>query len=260
MLIDSVLKPECVDCRSIMKGCCDCPFTAQNYRYFRVKRLHGLNSRYYGMMKHHLYYFMYHPELDFKYPTLPDFDYLGNCRIDGKRWHWVVHHEDGNSWNDREWNLLLMLHTEHFHVHQKQFPMSHYPGAKEWLRGSQFKKMADGKHHFQSFEWQSKAATKANRTRIEDGSHNLLGWNNPNKDKKKSLLDYLVSLPVGIVKLTHEDRFDFGYSDKQRFRNALKDVISEIPNIDFVITCKSPGVVGSRILKMEIIKYDSGRD
>jgi hypothetical protein len=58
--------------------------------------------------KHQLFYFLHHPELNFKYPEIPEQNFLGDDR-NGKNWFWIIHHCNGNFWDDRKFNLMLCL-------------------------------------------------------------------------------------------------------------------------------------------------------
>jgi len=104
------IKSECSQCNLKQKVniCQDC-----NFKYSRD----GSFLREIKISKSHLFYFLYHPELNFKFPELPYEDYLGNNKDDQKQWRWELHHEDGKHWNDVEWNLILVLKTEHQHLH-----------------------------------------------------------------------------------------------------------------------------------------------
>ena len=110
--IKLLIRAECRSCNLKQKiealdVCDDCNFAnARDGSYLKG----------YDISKSHLFYFLSHPELNFKFPDLPDQDFLGNERS-GTYWRWELHHEDGNHWNDEEWNVMLVLKTEHMHLH-----------------------------------------------------------------------------------------------------------------------------------------------
>jgi len=143
---ESLLNPEkskgklCVTCnrherRSRKTICKKCPFS------FNSASTAGAGSRVgcgaifskYGIIdpgnvgKCWFFYFMYYPDLQFKFPDLPFRDYLGNYnkfkipfnildeRI--KQFRWIMHHWNGLDWDDRVWNLMLVLNTEHGYIH-----------------------------------------------------------------------------------------------------------------------------------------------
>lgn len=75
------------------------------------------------------FYFMYYKQLQFKLPDTPFRDYLGNYNdekippgvfIDSdntRQFMWIIHHWNGLWWDDRVWNLMLVLNTEHGYIH-----------------------------------------------------------------------------------------------------------------------------------------------
>jgi len=116
----SLIKNECVDCNlkvRIMKKiqCSDCPFVScsgerkTRKNYFTTGIACGAKFYQYGidpngrLGKAYLFYFLYHPELNFSLSSLPN---PGNKQ-------WILHHDDGNNWNDHIWNLILCFRTEH---------------------------------------------------------------------------------------------------------------------------------------------------
>ncbi len=66
--------------------------------------------------KYQFFYFMYYPELNFELPSLPSIDLEGND-IRNKTFKWIIHHENGIHYDDRVWNLILMINTEHGVIH-----------------------------------------------------------------------------------------------------------------------------------------------
>ena len=81
--------------------------------------------------KYQFFYLLYHPELNWEFPQLPVTDMYGNYNkmaitaqfqifIDPdrlKEFKWIVHHVNGFNWDDRIFNLLLVLNTEHGVIH-----------------------------------------------------------------------------------------------------------------------------------------------
>ncbi len=125
--IEGLLKDECIYCSIEKKKsnirCTDCNFKigADGLEGGRKFKPFGL----YTYPKSHIFYFLYYPELNFKFPCIPTIDYIGNTKDSHMRWHWVIHHEDGNHNNDNIWNLILLINTEHHYLHIKQFnPMN----------------------------------------------------------------------------------------------------------------------------------------
>ncbi len=119
--IKSLLKDDCVTCdvRTKIKQntrCNDCPFrlsadnrceTRTDFKRYGVDRLY----------KHQLYYFLYHPELNFKFPPLPYNDLMGIPKSDHTRWIWEIHHHNENKMDDTNSNLEMLINTEHSRIH-----------------------------------------------------------------------------------------------------------------------------------------------
>lgn len=96
--------------------CEDCPFTISSDRG-RVgcsaifKQFGIIEPSQYG--KHHLFFFIfYHPEFDYKWPAIPEYDIFGQTQND-KQLRWEIHHINTIHSDDRKQNLLLCLNTEH---------------------------------------------------------------------------------------------------------------------------------------------------
>lgn len=123
-----LLKKDCIMCNLTLRKaafciCKDCPFIfssrtnkENNPNTTRTRTGCGKPFRKYGinwaMGKERLFYFLYHPELDFEWPPLPEYDTLGNHHTE-KKFMWAIHHINGLYWDDSPWNLLLCLNTEH---------------------------------------------------------------------------------------------------------------------------------------------------
>jgi hypothetical protein len=61
--------------------------------------------------KPRLYYFLYNPQLNFQYPSIPEVDIFGIET--GPTSQWLLHHVNKNNFDDSPWNLLLCLRNEH---------------------------------------------------------------------------------------------------------------------------------------------------
>ncbi len=125
--IKKSLKSNCIDCNYSLASkygkCIDCPFVCSD-RQQSGKYLNKFGIPY-GMGKHHIYYFLYYPELNWNFPTIPNSDYNENLKHNYKHWHWTIHHENGNYYNDNKWNLVLLINTEHNQIHMtKNNPMN----------------------------------------------------------------------------------------------------------------------------------------
>jgi hypothetical protein len=120
--LNKLIKDECKTCKiNTNNRCVDCNFILNGNRNIYV----GKEIRKLGVPlieKHKFYYFLYNPELNWKFPLLPDFDYNEKYIKNMKQLFWVVHHEDGNHYNDNKWNLILMLNNEHQQLHRLEKP------------------------------------------------------------------------------------------------------------------------------------------
>ena len=130
----SILNPEkekgkyCVCCnlhymRSSKLRCKECPFVFNSTHGNDASKISpGSKFKQYGIPdatkfgKYHLYYFLYYPELNFEYPSIPQVDMFGNETT--RNIIWIIHHINGFNWDDTIWNLLLVLNTEHNYFEQ----------------------------------------------------------------------------------------------------------------------------------------------
>ncbi len=116
-----IVKNECITCDVILRHknknrCRPCLFkigadgaeTGKIFKEYRVEL---------GIPKSRFFYFAYNTELNWEYPELPDVDIFENKKEGRVKWHWVIHHEDGDHSNDNKWNLCLLLNTEHHTIH-----------------------------------------------------------------------------------------------------------------------------------------------
>jgi hypothetical protein len=125
----SLLRPDCVICNwafEVANGtqCKKCPFISGSWSTGKnlkkklprpgcgvkfTEAFQHLNLVFKNCIgKHQLFYFLYHPELKFKYPEIPEQNFLGDDR-NAKNWFWILHHTNGNFWDDRKFNLMLCL-------------------------------------------------------------------------------------------------------------------------------------------------------
>lgn len=127
--IINLLNPEkekgkyCSNCnlhymRSTKQRCEKCPFVfnssyingasrvapGSRFREFNIPNVEKLG-------KHHIFYFLYHSELKFEFPPIPEINMFGVESTETTTW--IIHHINGRSWDDSVWNLLLALNNEH---------------------------------------------------------------------------------------------------------------------------------------------------
>ena len=153
----NLIKPECVTCSK--QVCKNCNFVkGHNLQTGKLFKKIGVPL---GLEKCKLFYFIYYPELNWKFPILPEYDFLNNNKH-SKQFNWVIHHEDGNHHNDNKWNLILCLNTEHRHFHNlTNHPMKNIESRKKL----------------------SKTISNITQEKIKDGTHNFIN-NHPMKDPK----------------------------------------------------------------------------
>ncbi len=198
------LKEECVTCNVVSKKhdntrCNDCCFAiyADDYPVInsKIRKKYELPL----LTKSHFYYLSYHPELSWKLPILPEKDYLENWKYKKKKWFWVIHHEDMNHFNDSEWNLLLLLNTEHSYLHMTELgnlhPMKNPDVAKK-VSNTHKKKVIDGTHHLiknypfknnpELTRKRAKTCSETMKLQVELGIHPIV-VNNPNYRSPKLL-------------------------------------------------------------------------
>lgn len=109
--------------------CDDCPFRFNSIGPKGNSRIYpGAEFKKYGlkdtphMGKHTLFYFLYHPWLNFTFPDPPEKDIFGRKvgdKLNDKSkkvitsFRVVIHHMNKKFYDDSKYNLLLCLHTEH---------------------------------------------------------------------------------------------------------------------------------------------------
>lgn len=141
-LLNPVRNRYCVVCnvhemRSRKIRCSKCPCIFHSAPKAGVGSRVGMSGRFkeYGILKpddlgkYQFFYYMYHPELKFESPDLPLEDLEGNFNkilledntqvpIEKQKiFKWIIHHENGIWHDDRVWNLIRMLNTEHGVIH-----------------------------------------------------------------------------------------------------------------------------------------------
>ena len=181
-LITELLKDDCIDCNIRNRvRCVDCPFVFDKPRVLLSQLFidRGIKK----IQKHELYFFLYNPHLMWSYPELPDYDFNNNYFKNYKRWNWVVHHEDGNHWNDNIWNLLLVLNTEHSYIHMIENPPMLKIETRLKSSRSHLRRVKEGLYNYPSKD--PSVASKISETHRRKsimGTHHCLGENNPMKD------------------------------------------------------------------------------
>lgn len=126
--VKSLIKLECIDCNLPLRRmrntiCKVCHFTTtsterkSSKNYFTIGITPKQIFKKYGIKdpsdlgKGRLFYFLYHPELNFEMPEIPPYDIFGNETTNTAQW--ILHHMDKQNWNDHIWNILLCLRNEH---------------------------------------------------------------------------------------------------------------------------------------------------
>jgi len=77
---------------------------------------------------HHMFFYVYYQQFNCCFPDKPDFDIDGNVNASSilaeaieekmhKHFTWIIHHINGNHWDNRKENLALVLNTEHGRLH-----------------------------------------------------------------------------------------------------------------------------------------------
>lgn len=161
------------------------------------------------LRKHHFFFFIYHPELQWKFPLISSYDLEGNKTRENE--YWNIHHEDCNHLNDNKWNLILLFNSEHVRFHRTiNNPMDN-PDVVEKIRN--FQRMNS-------------------RRKIKDGTH-LFITNNPvlnfshpvykQTNKVKEWLD----IDHGIVQVDKKLANQFGYSERYMLTNVIEKIIRE---------------------------------
>jgi hypothetical protein len=127
---------------------CDyCPFASNSKaspksRSSRVgvkiifKHKFNVPGNYLNIGKHHVYFFNEHRQFSFMFPDIPQIDVRAKINIESELTKttikkllkqrdfvtliWVIHHINGNCWDDDPSNLALMLNTEHGILHKSR--------------------------------------------------------------------------------------------------------------------------------------------
>lgn len=147
--------------------CKECPFVFSSISKKGKRARVGMGAKFlkYGFSKQWInkmggkcqfYFFIFRPGLNFQYPPLPQQDALGNYNQDNlpdfevdseriKELNWHVHHSNGVWYDDRPWNLILMLNTDHGFLHgmgkihheswRRGYNQSIKNILKEWRKG-----------------------------------------------------------------------------------------------------------------------------
>ena len=179
-----------------------------------------------SVKKHHFFYFMYYPELNFKFPKLPEYDLYGKCSK-FNNWYWVIHHEDGNHLNDSENNLVLLLNHEHHKLHGVFKTLNETDNPMK--RAENRKKMSV----FQSKR--QKDLYKAGKSNLKP----LCGDDNPTRRQHIVIADFLRGLKTDLT-IDEDLAKSFGYvavSGIKNFTETLQVIIDRY-NLLFKIEIK----------------------
>jgi hypothetical protein len=201
--------PECITCNlyekvRVNKRCKSCSFkcgsdgaaTGKNFLDYNIKI---------DLPKSHYFYFIYHKELNWKFPVLPDLDLYNKSKSTHKKWNWIIHHEDLNHSNDSKWNLILLINTEHHYIHiLNKNPMDNL-----------------------NYDF-SKTIRCKYKERYKKGLNLDL-----NKNKYYATIDKLNSLLDGIYQINKSFCIDFGYTSPYNLWYSINSIIknNEISNI-----------------------------
>ena len=229
------LKKECINCnirekRSKNIRCSDCFFMLQNEGSIsgKIFKEYGL----YLLPKKYVYYFLYNPDLNWTLPSLPEVDFIGNKRQDRIRWEWVIHHEDGNPWNDSKENLILCLNTEHRYFHNLENNPMKNQDVNQKVKKKHMEKVKAGVHHLQTNNPMKdpiiiQKMKGGMRERILLGTHNFVGDNNPNVNTRKQnkILNWLLSISDGKYEINKDLVEFFEYSTYASLRFGIKKII-----------------------------------
>ncbi len=210
-----LIKPECVSCNFNKRTRCNnCNFVkGHNLQTGKTFKKIGIPI---GLEKSKLFYYLYHSELNWKLPNIPEYDFIGNHKST-RQFHWVLHHEDCNHFNDNEWNLILCLNTEHKYFHNlENHPMKNI-------------------HTRQKI---SKTNSIISNQKIKNGTHNFI-TNHPMKNpeiKQRRLESLLRTINEGKIK-------DRAYSLQQTklllLLNNLEQGIYKISDISIMLNIKT---------------------
>ena len=227
--IKKVLKDSCISCNyyiALKYGRCDnCPFVTGGFVRQQSGKILNNYGIPYGVGKPHIYYFLHYPELNWNLPNLPDVDYNGRNKNSYKHWHWVIHHEDKNHYNDNKWNLILLLNTEHNHIHMiNDNPM------KSKITRDKF----------------SIITSKIQRQKVKEGTHNFI-TNHPMNDpeirngrKTKKVLklqDWIIKLNKS-VEINSQLATQFGYHDSYSIRCSIQKILNRLEIKDIILSKK----------------------
>lgn len=210
----SFLKDECETCGGSRK-CDDCQFRKRGVGRYSRYNLEALGTR--GLKKHHIYFFLHHPELNWELPPLP------GCYDDGTPLReseiWEVHHKNEDHFDDRKENTTLILKSEHARIH----------GTINNLR-----RVKEGTHQFLSENRTEELHEKIRagvRKTVENGTHIGIR-DNPNKYRSyysylhpqgKRLHDFLQGLN-DCYTFDKEACDEFGYSKMTKLKRALEAI------------------------------------
>lgn len=244
--IKNILRDECITCNIRNKKengnrCKNCLFMLNGGNDIIV----STTSKKFGIpiniKKSHLYYFLYYPDLKWKFPKLPNNDKLGNSK-ESKKFRWIIHHEDENHFNDHKKNLKLILNTEHKSIHNLKYnPMF---DLKNRIKKSETDKLkVKNRTHIFITDNPMKKLNSINKLknginlRIKNKTHNFI-INNPNVNtpKQLNLKKWLLNLKIGNYKITEKLSRELYYSVSSSLKTGIKCLIKRdnIQNISLI--------------------------
>jgi len=131
-----ILKWECMVCNyyeELGKGtvCDDCPFCKNSAPKRGEPSRVGLkksvflplgltNKQCENWGRHHLFMYLYYPELNWKPPPIPEYDSYG-FRVNREKARQTIHHLNGNNNDNRKENITWKLVSDHIRDEQQNF-------------------------------------------------------------------------------------------------------------------------------------------
>lgn len=237
--IKNLLKEDCVTCNRSEKRingsmCKDCPFYSGKLN--SLFKSFGIERR---LEKHHVYFFIYHPELNWELPKIPEKDLLGNKKED-KKLRWDFHHINRNHFDDRKENILLCLNSEHTYYHDKIYnPMSNPEVVRKaaiGIKKARAKEIENGTHNFITNHPMKnpEIAKKCGETRKR---RHINGQYSYRTKQEINILKWLTNIEPGRYIINNELIVYLGYSTKGEPK-YVKNKIEKIIKIDNVKNCE----------------------
>ena len=101
-----------------------------------------------------------------------------------------VHHIDGNHLNNDPSNLKAVTIQEHFDIHYKQGDYGACARLQKQIMNNDYEGVSN---------FLSELVTKTNTRRMNDGTHNFLGENNPGKKMKGKQMTKTLKKLAGLM-------------------------------------------------------------